>query len=60
MTRRVTPDLNDRTVPWIPDASLVREPAFRESPQHRDTYDAYMEFLLSRLDPPDGVLEEGQ
>jgi hypothetical protein len=55
MTGRVSPDLIDRLVESIPDAWLVGDSAFGESRQHRD---AYMEYLLSRLEPPHGFLEE--
>ena len=55
MTGRITPDIIDRIVKLIPDAWLVGDSAFGGSNQHRD---AYMEYLLSRLEPPHGFLEE--
>jgi hypothetical protein len=55
MTGRITPDIIDGVVNLIPDAWLVGDAAFGESHQHRD---AYMEYLLSRLDPPHVFLEE--
>ena len=55
MTGRVTPDIIDSIVKLIPDAWLVGDSPFGESNQHRD---AYMEYLLSRLEPPHVFLEE--
>ena len=55
MTGRVTPDIIDSVVKLIPDAWLVGDSPFDGSPQHRD---AYMEYLLSRLEPPHVFLEE--
>jgi HipA-like kinase len=55
MTGRVTPDIIDSVVKLIPDAWLVEDSPFGESNQHRD---AYMEYLLSRLEPPHVFLEE--
>jgi hypothetical protein len=55
MTGRVTPDLIDSIVKLIPDAWLVGDSVFGGSNQHRD---AYIEYLLSRLEPPRGFLEE--
>jgi len=55
MTGRVTPDIIDSVVKLIPDAWLVGDSPFDESNQHRD---AYMEYLLSRLEPPHVFLEE--
>jgi hypothetical protein len=48
MIERVTPDIIDSIVKLIPDAWLVGDSPFGESNQHRD---AYLEYLLSRLDP---------
>src|SRR6266446_4967573 len=55
MTGRVTPDIIDRIVKLIPDAWLVADASFSGSNQHRD---AYLEYLLSRLEPPHVFLEE--
>ena len=55
MTGRVTPDIIDSIVKLIPDAWLVGDSPFSGSTQHRD---AYMEYLLSRLEPPHVFLEE--
>ncbi len=55
MTGRVTPDIVNSIVQLIPDAWLVRDSSFAENNQHRD---AYMEYLLRRLEPPHGFLEE--
>jgi hypothetical protein len=55
MTGRVTPDIIDSVVTLIPDAWLVGASPFSGSNQHRD---AYMEYLLSRLEPPHVFLEE--
>jgi len=55
MTGRVTPDIIDSAVKLIPDAWLVGDSPFGESTQHRD---AYIEYLLSRLEPPHVFLEE--
>jgi len=55
MTGRVTPDLIDSIVKLIPDAWLVEDAVFGGNNQHRD---AYIEYLLSRLEPPHGFLEE--
>jgi hypothetical protein len=55
MTRRVTDDIIDSIVTLIPEAWLVGDSPFSESNQHRD---AYMEYLLSRLELPHVFLEE--
>ena len=55
MTGRVTPDILDNIVQLIPEAWLVGDSPFGGSNQHRD---AYMEYLLSRLEPPRVFLEE--
>jgi len=52
---RVTPDVVDSIVNLIPDTWLVGDSPFGRSNQHRD---AYMEYLLSRLQPPHVFLEE--
>jgi hypothetical protein len=55
MTGRVTPHIIDSIVQLIPDTWLVGDSSFGESNRHRD---AYMEYLLSRLEPPHVFLEE--
>ena len=55
MTGRVTPDIIDGIVKLIPDAWLAGDAAFGGSAQHRD---AYLEYLLSRREPPHVFLEE--
>jgi hypothetical protein len=55
MTGRVTPDIIDRIVKLIPDAWLVGDASFGGSNQQRD---AYLEYLLRRLEPPHVFLEE--
>jgi hypothetical protein len=55
MTRRVTDNVIDSIVTLIPEAWLVGDSPFSESNQQRD---AYMEYLLSRLEPPHVFLEE--
>ena len=55
MTGRVTPDILDNIVKLIPEAWLVGDSPFGGSNQHRD---AYMEYLLSRLESPRVFLEE--
>jgi hypothetical protein len=55
MTGRVTPDIIDGIVQLIPDPWLVGDSSFGESNRHRD---AYMEYLLSRLEAPHVFLEE--
>src|SRR5215475_2376854 len=55
MTGRVTPDIIDSAVKLIPDAWLVGDSTFGESNHNRD---AYIEYLLSRLEPPHAFLEE--
>ncbi len=55
MTGRVTPDIIDRIVKLIPDAWLVGDASFGGSNQHRD---AYIEYLLRRLELPHVFLEE--
>lgn len=54
MSERLTPETIDRIVKLIPEAWLVDSP-FRERHQHRD---AYVEYLLKRLEPPHVFLEE--
>ncbi len=55
MTGRVTPGIIEGIVRLIPDAWLVGDSSFGGQTQHRD---AYLEYLLSRLEPPHGFLEE--
>jgi hypothetical protein len=55
MTRGITPDIVDSIVQSIPDAWLGGDPSFGGSNQYRE---AYMEYLLRRLEPPHGFLEE--
>lgn len=54
MTERLAPDIIDSIIKLIPDAWLVESP-FSENTQHRD---AYIEYLLHRLEPPHIFLEE--
>jgi hypothetical protein len=55
MTGRVTPEIVDRIVRLIPDTWLEEEASPDGSHSSRE---AYMEYLLSRLEPPHGFLEE--
>jgi hypothetical protein len=55
MTERLTPDIIHGIVKLIPDAWLVEDSPFSESTQHRE---AYVEYLLKRLEPPRVFLEE--
>jgi HipA-like protein len=55
MSRRITPDIIMSVVQWIPDAWLGGDAAFAAS---RDYREAYREYLLRRLEPPHGFLEE--
>jgi hypothetical protein len=55
MTGRVTPELINRIVQLIPDSWLVGDSVFNVSNQHRE---AYLEYLLSRLESPHVFLEE--
>jgi len=55
MIGRVTPDIIDGIVKLIPDAWLVGDSSFGESNRHRE---AYIEYLLNRLEPPHVFLEE--
>jgi hypothetical protein len=54
MTERLTPDIISSIIKLIPDAWLVESP-FSENTQHRD---AYMEYLIHRLESPHIFLEE--
>jgi hypothetical protein len=55
MSRRITPDIIDSIVQLIPDAWLGGDSAFAGSSEYRE---AYREYLLRRLEPPHGFLEE--
>jgi hypothetical protein len=55
MTGRITPDIVDSIVQLIPDAWLGGDASFGGSNQYRE---AYMDYLLRRLEPPHGFLEE--
>lgn len=55
MSARITPDLITHIVQLIPDSWLVGDSMFNESTQHRE---AYLEYLLSRLESPHVFLEE--
>jgi hypothetical protein len=55
MTGRVTPGILESIIKLIPDAWLVGDSSFGGHNQHRD---AYLEYLLRRLEPPHGFLEE--
>jgi hypothetical protein len=55
MATRVTPSIIENIVKLIPDAWLVEDSLFGGYTQHRD---AYVEYLLSRLEPPHAFLEE--
>jgi hypothetical protein len=55
MSARVTPDVIDRIVRAVPDTWLEGDSTFGDGHRHRDTY---REYLLSRLEPPHGFLEE--
>jgi hypothetical protein len=55
ITGQVTAEIIDRIVQLIPDAWLVGDASFGGSDQPRA---AYIEYLLSRLEPPHGFLEE--
>jgi hypothetical protein len=55
ITGRITPDIIESIIKLIPDAWLVGDSSFGGHNQHRD---AYLEYLLRRLEPPHGFLEE--
>ncbi|MEW6493087.1 MAG: HipA family kinase, partial [Cyanobacteriota bacterium] len=54
MTERLAPDIINNIIKLIPDTWLVESP-FSKHTEHRD---AYMEYLLKRLEPPHIFLEE--
>jgi hypothetical protein len=55
LSGRITPEIIDRIVKLIPDSWLVGDSSFGGINQHRD---AYVEYLLSRLEQPHDFLEE--
>jgi len=55
MTGRITPGIIEGIIKLIPDTWLVGDSSFGGHNQHRD---AYLEYLLRRLEPPHGFLEE--
>jgi hypothetical protein len=55
MTARITSDILASIVGLIPDAFLIGDSSFTTCEQYRD---AYVEYLLSRLEPPHVFLEE--
>jgi hypothetical protein len=55
MTGLLTPSVIDSIVKLIPDAWLIGDSSFGEAHQYRD---AYIEYLMKRLDPPHDFLEE--
>jgi hypothetical protein len=55
MTARITPGIIDSIVRLIPDAWLIGDSSFGGSNQQRD---AYIEYLLNRLERPHVFLEE--
>ncbi|MEO6723886.1 MAG: HipA family kinase [Blastocatellia bacterium] len=55
MTERITPEVIERIVKLIPDAWLSGNPSFSNSDQYRD---AYIEYLVKRLEQPRVFLEE--
>lgn len=54
LTQRLTPEIIDSIVKLIPDSWLVQSP-FSSSTEHRD---AYIEYLIKRLESPHNFLEE--
>ena len=55
MSRRITPDIIGHIVQSIPDAWLSGDSTFAGSSAYRE---AYRKYLLRRLEPPHGFLEE--
>jgi hypothetical protein len=55
LTRRITPEVADRIVKLIPDAWLVENSSLGGRHEQRE---AYLKYLLSRLEPPHLFLEE--
>jgi HipA-like protein len=55
MTEQITPDIIDSIVKLIPDAWLVGDSS---SSANNQTRDAYIQYLLGRLEPPHVFLEE--
>ncbi|MDX2243657.1 MAG: HipA family kinase [Leptolyngbyaceae cyanobacterium bins.302] len=55
LTDRLTPEIISTVVQEIPDAWLMGESAFNGIEEHRN---AYIEYLLRRLEPPHRFMEE--
>ena len=55
MTEQITPEVIDCVVKLIPDSWLLGNPSFSNSDQYRD---AYIEYLVKRLEQPRRFLEE--
>jgi hypothetical protein len=55
MLASITPELIRRVVGWIPDALLASDTAFESPARVRD---AYIQYLLRRLEPPHLFVEE--
>jgi len=55
LTAQLTPDVIAQVIQQLPDAWLVDGSPFESSQQHRD---AYIDYLVSRLQAPHGFLEE--
>jgi hypothetical protein len=55
MSQRLTPEILGRIVELIPEEWLTASSIFPSSQQHRE---AYLEYLLRRLEPPHNFLEE--
>jgi hypothetical protein len=55
MTRRLAPDVIERIVALVPDDWLEDTPLFPTPREHRA---AYVQYLLARLQPPRGFVEE--
>lgn len=55
MRERITPEVIRNVVALIPDAWLIGEPSFGTSDRYRD---AYIQYLVRRLEPPHAFLEE--
>ncbi len=55
LTRRLTPQIIGEIVALVPDSWLLGDAAFDSPDQYRT---AYLDYLLSRLEPPHAFLEE--
>lgn len=55
MSERLTPQIIDAIISLIPDGWLTDSSVFGDSQQHRE---AYLAYLLQRLEPPHHFLEE--